>query len=201
MNLVTRLGMVTLTAITIAPLATAATPINAGAHAVAAKSSKTYKISKKVLKSHKQFMFSETIHAWGFGVTLSQRSAKTLRIIDARLDESGSQDYQITSQKVKGNKMTLKLKPSKVKGAHHSDGVVKGSGTIKLVRTGRNTYKAALYQSTSAITRINGRKSSLAQEGKFTPKKRTLKFKLVNKKYLLKHSTMVKAEYRQDYQF
>lgn len=201
MNLITKLGVVTLTAITVVPLATTVTPLSVQAQTTVAKPAKTYKISKNVLKSHKQFMFAQTIKAWGFGVTLSQRNAKTLRIIDARLDESGSQDYKITSQKVKGNTMTLKLTPSKAKGAHHSDGTVKGKGTIKLVRTGRNAYKAALYQSTSGITRINGRKSSLAKEGKFTPKKQTLKFKLVNKAYLLKNSTMVKAEYRQDYQF
>ncbi|WP_318765873.1 hypothetical protein [Lactiplantibacillus carotarum] len=205
MNLVLKLGAITLATITVAPLTTSTiNPVIAQAKIVkkasTKKTNKTYKISKNVLKSHSKFMYSAKTFEY-FGTGLSQRNAKTLRIIDSRSSDAGRQDYRIITQKVKGSTMTFKLTPKKTSDLGNWDGQVKGNGTIKLVRTGSNSYKAVVYQSGTGLTRINGRKSMFRTGEYFTPKKRTLKFKLLTKKQLLKQAPINNIAFKADYKF
>ena len=170
MKLITKLGVVALTAITIVPLAGTISPVSA-----AAKSKpKTYKISKNFLKSKKSVLFKSNSakKIQNGGVVISQTSAKNVQIVNCASMETEATNYKIKSQKVKGNQMTLKLtakKSGKVQ-------VVKGSGTLVIKRTGKNTYNIP---SIYTIKRghwytINGKSLTLYNE-KETMKKTSLK--------------------------
>lgn len=130
MKLITKLGVVALTAITVVPLAGTISPVSA-----AAKSKpKTYKISKNFLKSKKSVLFKSM--RVGSGTIFSQTSAKNLQIVNAASMETTYTNYKINSQKVKGNTMTLKLTAKQTKNSN----VIKGSGTLVIKRTGKSTY-------------------------------------------------------------
>ncbi|WP_318765872.1 hypothetical protein [Lactiplantibacillus carotarum] len=154
MNLVTKLGVVTLAAITVAPFATSTiNPINAQAKSVkkvSKKKAKSYKISKNVLRSKKNTMVFNKV------VMIQQNKANNLRIIDSAYADSNAIDYKVTNQKVKGKTMTMKLTP-KLSKRDKKYGLAKGSGTVKITRTGKNSYKMPIFDGNGG-TRVNGNK-------------------------------------------
>lgn len=164
MKLLTKLGVTALLIVTVAPLAITAAPTVASA--------KAYKISKNVLKSKTKLMtkYSKRVNSNDIFV-LTQTSAKTLKIIDSAYRDSSDINYKITSQKVNGSKMTFKLTP-KLSKQNKKYGLAKGSGTLVLQRTGKNSYKIpTIYVGNkSSVHRINATKFQFQNEWN-TPKK------------------------------
>ena len=158
MNLITKLGVVTLAAVTVAPLASTVAPVTAQAKTVkksSKKKAKAYKISKNILKSHKKVMVKLETKSRR-GMVLLQTSKKNLRIICNFSSETSHINYKIKKQTVKGSTMTLKLTP-KLSKADIKYGFAKGSGTIKLVRKGKNSYTIPTIYASDQY-RINGHK-------------------------------------------
>ncbi|RRK11086.1 hypothetical protein D1831_03845 [Lactiplantibacillus garii] len=182
MNLVTKLGVVTLAAITVAPLATSTiSPVNAQAKTVkkakkvSKKKAKTYKISKKVLRSKKNIM------VFNKSVIVEQNKANNLRIIDSASADSNAIDYKVTGQKVKGKTMTMKLTP-KLSKREKKYGLAKGAGMVKITRTGKNSYKMPIYSGNGG-TRVNGNKVQFQNQW-WKEKRTTYKGKLTSLKTL-----------------
>lgn len=204
MNLMTKVGVVTLAAITVVPLATSIEPTVAQAKTVkkvskkrvskkSAKKVKTYKISKNILRNKKTIMYHADTSRWGmgFGIILTQPSAKKLRIIDSMSSASSGINYQIKKQSVKGNTMTLKLTPKLVKS---QKGFARGNGTIKIIRTGKNSYKIpAIYRQgkKDGITRINKSRVNWSGNSRVTPVKTSAKFTIGTIKHFNKTEPLI----------
>ncbi|RRK09550.1 hypothetical protein D1831_12200 [Lactiplantibacillus garii] len=112
----------------------------------------------------------------GLGIILEQYKPNKLRIIDSLMNWSQVHDYKITKQTVKGNTMALKLTTKGVKG--NGKGFVKGKGTIRLIRTGKNSYMIPkIYQLKSNETRINRKivKSAVNMDKAEKPKAKAIK--------------------------
>ncbi|WP_318765874.1 hypothetical protein [Lactiplantibacillus carotarum] len=108
MNLITKLGIVTLTAVTVVPLATSTiNPTVAQAKTVkktkkvSKKKAKTYKISKNLLRSKKSYLIKQ-FTAEDMGITLHQQSAKKLFMVCDNGMYTSSLNYKITKQTAKG---------------------------------------------------------------------------------------------------
>ncbi|RRK09147.1 hypothetical protein D1831_14415, partial [Lactiplantibacillus garii] len=147
-----------------------------------AKKAKVYKISKNVLNNKKKVMINYTRNTSGkvMPIALMQRGNK-IRIISATGMSENTLDYKVNKQVVKKNKMTLKLTPILTKG----DTTAKGSGTIQLIRTGKNSYTIPKIYRYDAY-RINSNKYHLYGQWD-KPYKTSLKsLRVVNRGKLLK---------------
>ncbi|RRK11085.1 hypothetical protein D1831_03840 [Lactiplantibacillus garii] len=202
MNLVTKLGVVTLATITVVPLASVVNPSVAQAKTVKRakkvnkKKAKTYKISKNLLRSKKKYLIKQYT-AEDMGITLHQQSAKKLFMVCDNGMYTSSLNYKITKQTAKGNTLTFKLKTllnKNQKGYNFAS----GSGTLKVVRTGKNSYKIpTIYRGDNNAWRINNHKFSHIEENIKPKKSRISGLKMISAKkaghyvkYELKHQLL-----------
>lgn len=183
MKLMSKLGIVALTAVTVAPLAGTVMPVNASAK------TKTYKISKNVLKSKKNFLGKTVDKYKTHAFVIHQPSAKKLMLITGYGRDVPTNIYNIKQQTVKGNTMTLKLTAPKTKYAKAA------KGTIKVKRTGKNSYQILniyegyYHKKFDNIYMIDSRKFN-DQGDVIQSKKTTAKgLKLMSKAYLTKHTS------------
>lgn len=127
-----KLSIIAMTAVMVAPLAMATTPMTASA--------KTYKISKNVL-NHKNKYMAKNISG---GIVLRPRGNKKIQIFTIASRSTSSISYRIVSQRVSGSKLIMKLDGRQIKTNYYKD-----YGTLMLQRTGKNTYKIPhLYRGT-----------------------------------------------------
>lgn len=184
MKVVTKLGIITLTALTIAPLTMATVPT--------AASAKTYKISKNVLNNKTRCMAKNVAG----GIMIRQKLNKHIEINRMAGMYTRTLEYKIISQKVKGNKLTLKLDSRKVKSSYFKD-----YGTLVLIRTGKTTYRIPkIYVgSKTGEYHLNGRNyhSNDAQNVVFNKTKQIS----INGLKMTKHKSLVKTDSVLDYMF
>lgn len=109
MKLLTKLGAMTLMAVTVAPLVMTATPTTASA--------KTYKISKKFL-NHKNKYMAKNVSG---GIVLRLRGNKKIQMFTIAGRSTSSISYRIMSQRVSGNELTMRLDGRQIKDNYYKD--------------------------------------------------------------------------------